>query len=551
MAHHVLQLALAQLNFKVGDLAGNLLKIETAIQSTTNCDLFVFPELALTGYPLQDLVNRPDLYIELEQITARLLELSHQQAFLIGLPVRENGATYNAVLLFSAGQILATYYKQNLPNYGVFDEKRNFTAGAEPTVIDFKGHRLGLLICEDLWSAEVVEQTCAAGANVILAVNASPYEINKYKQRMAILTARCQENKVPLIYVNAIGGQDELVFDGNSVALDQAGKLCVRLPHCEERIGHVVIEAGQIAPGQIAPELSEHAATYEALVLAVRDYVNKNGFPGVILGLSGGIDSALTLAIAIDALGAEKVHTVMMPYTYTAEISIEDAKKQAIDMGCAFDIIPIKPMVTSFMAELTPLFAKTARDTTEENLQARCRGTVLMALSNKYGKLLLTTGNKSELAVGYCTLYGDMCGGFGPIKDIPKTLVYDLSRYRNSLGLAIPERVIVRPPSAELAPDQKDEDSLPPYDILDGIIDGYVEQDMSISMLVAQGYPEEHVIRVIQLIERNEYKRQQGAVGPKVTKRNFNKDRRIPITHGYLQTMLASYKQTRVSDEEN
>lgn len=545
MAHHVLQLALAQLNFKVGDLAGNLLKIETAIQKTTECDLVIFPELALTGYPLQDIVNRTDLFIELEQITARLLEVSHHRAFLLGLPVRDGDATYNAVSLFSAGKILVTYSKQNLPNYGVFDEKRNFTAGSEPVVIDFKGHRLGFLICEDLWSPEIVQATCAAGANVLISVNASPYEINKHEQRMAVLTARCQENNVSLVYVNAIGGQDELVFDGNSIVLDNTGKLCARLPHCEEHIGRVVIEAGQRVTGQIAPERTEHAATYEALVLAVRDYASKNGFPGVILGLSGGIDSALTLAIAIDALGAENVHTVMMPYTYTAEISIEDAKKQAVDMGCAFDIIPIKPMVTSFMGELTPLFANTGRDTTEENIQARCRGIVLMALSNKYGKLLLTTGNKSELAVGYCTLYGDMCGGFGPIKDIPKTLVYDLSRYRNNLGLAIPERVIVRPPSAELAPDQKDEDSLPPYDILDGIIDGYVEQDMSISMLVAQGYPEEHVVRVIQLIERNEYKRQQGAVGPKITKRNFNKDRRIPLTHGYLQTMLNSYEKEK------
>jgi len=542
MAQHDLQLALAQLNFKVGDLAGNLSKIEETILNTPKCDLIIFPELALTGYPLEDLVNRNDLFHELEQLIPKLLELSLQQAFLLGLPVKSGDATYNAVSLFSAGEVLATYYKQNLPNYGVFDEKRNFNAGSQPMVVPFKGHQLGLLICEDLWSADVVRKTREAGADIILAVNASPFEMNKYEQRMKVLTARCTENNVPLVYVNAVGGQDELVFDGNSLVLDKAGKLCARLAHCSEQVSLVTIEKSNAVIGQVAPELSSHAAIYQSLVLAVRDYVQKNGFPGVILGLSGGIDSALTLAIAIDAIGAEKVHTVMMPYTYTAEISIADAKQQAADMGCTLDIVPIKPMVTSFMNELTPLFADTGQDTTEENIQARCRGIVLMALSNKYGKLLLTTGNKSELAVGYCTLYGDMCGGFAPIKDIPKTLVYDLSRYRNTLGVAIPERVIERPPSAELAPDQKDEDSLPPYDILDGIIDGYVEQDMSVSELVAKGYPEDHVIRVLQLIERNEYKRQQGAVGPKVTKRNFSKDRRNPITHGYLNTMLVSYE---------
>lgn len=546
MTDKVLQLALAQLNFKVGDLTANLVKIGEALdevsQSAPECELVIFPELALTGYPLEDLVNRPDFFLELESIEPALLKLSKKLPFLLGRPVHHAGAIYNTVSLYAAGEIVSTYHKQNLPNYGVFDEKRTFTAGVKPTVVEFKGHRLGLLICEDLWSADIVQATAKAGADVLIAVNASPYEMHKFSKRIDILTARCEENKLPLVYVNAIGGQDELVFDGNSMVLDKKGELCVRLPHCEECIEYVVFQGKNVLTKLLPNGQSLYAATYQALVLAVKDYVNKNGFPGVILGLSGGIDSALVLALAIDALGAERVHAVMMPYTYTAEISVEDAKKQAVDMGCAFDSIPIQPMVRSFMGELEPLFANTGRDTTEENIQARCRGIILMALSNKYGKLLLTTGNKSELAVGYCTLYGDMCGGFAPIKDVPKTLVYELSRYRNSLGTAIPERVIERPPSAELAPDQKDEDSLPPYDILDAIIDGYAEQDMSISELVAQGYPEESVCRVIQLIERNEYKRQQGAVGPKITKRNFGKDRRIPITHGYLQTILASYK---------
>ncbi|RUO39034.1 NAD+ synthase [Aliidiomarina taiwanensis] len=541
MADDVLRLALAQLNFKVGDLTGNLEKIREAVATAPECDLVVFPELALTGYPLQDVVDRPDLYTQLESLEPALLELSLQKPFVLGLPVRNAEQSYNAMALYVDGERVTTYLKRNLPNYGVFDEKRNFGAGEKATVVPFKGHNLGLLICEDAWSEEVVKQTAEAGADVLLAINASPFEVGKLNLRKQQVMARCQETQRPFVYVNMVGGQDELVFDGNSMVLNAQGKVCMQLPHCEEAVQVVSIQGRRVLTQEKPTELPELASTYQALVLALHDYVNKNGFPGVLLGLSGGIDSALALAIAVDALGPERVHAVMMPYTYTAQISVEDAKQQATDMGCAFDIVPIESMVNAFMTELTPLFEKTERDTTEENLQARCRGMTLMALSNKSGKLLLTTGNKSELAVGYCTLYGDMCGGFAPIKDVPKTMVYALSRYRNTLGTAIPVRVIERPPSAELAPDQKDEDSLPPYDVLDAIIDGYVEKDMSLAELVAQGYPEESVMQVVRLIELNEYKRQQGAVGPKVTGRNFHKDRRYPITNGYFWNMAKTY----------
>lgn len=541
MADNVLQLALAQLNFKVGDLAGNVEKIREAVTTAPECDLVVFPELALTGYPLQDLVDRADLFLQLETLEPTLLELSLQKPFVLGLPVREAGQAYNAMALYAEGQRVTTYLKRNLPNYGVFDEKRNFAAGQEVAVVPFKGHNLGLLICEDAWSEEIVKQVADAGADILLTINASPFEVAKLTARKQQLVARSQENQLPLVYVNMVGGQDELIFDGNSMVINAKGEMCMQLAHCEEAIRVVSIQGRKVLTQEASTELSMLASTYQALVLALRDYVTKNGFPGVLLGLSGGIDSALALAIAVDALGPEHVHAVMMPYTYTAQISVEDAKQQATDMGCAFDIVPIEPMVNAFMAELTPLFEQTERDTTEENIQARCRGMTLMALSNKSGKLLLTTGNKSELAVGYCTLYGDMCGGFAPIKDVPKTMVYALSRYRNTLGTAIPVRVIERPPSAELAPDQKDEDSLPSYDVLDAIIEGYVEQDMSLTELMAQGYPEESVMQVVRLIELNEYKRQQGAVGPKITGRNFHKDRRYPMTHSYFWNMVKSY----------
>ncbi|MCC5854641.1 MAG: NAD+ synthase [Idiomarina sp.] len=540
MIAHSLTIALAQLNLTVGDIAGNLKRIEQAVADAASADLVVFPELSLTGYAPEDLLYRPDLYAQLDDAIHALERLSKQKALLVGHPVNDGDHRYNALTLFSEGRQQATYYKQKLPNYGVFDEKRYFSAGQGPMVVTVGEHRLGLLICEDIWSPDVARQTREAGADILISVNASPYEEYKHAQRLQVLRARCLETELPLVYVNLVGGQDEVIFDGNSMVLNAAGELVVSLPHCEEAITPVEFRKRDVLTKQLVSQPDRDAAMYQALVLALRDYVNKNQFPGVLLGLSGGIDSALTLALAVDALGAERVHAVMMPYSYTSQMSVEDATEQAKLLGCEFDVVPIEPMVQAFLGQLNPLFGDREKDTTEENLQARCRGVVLMALSNKHGKLLLTTGNKSELAVGYCTLYGDMCGGFAPIKDLPKSMVYALSNYRNTLGSAIPVRVIERPPSAELAPDQKDEDSLPPYDMLDEIIEGYVERDMSISDLVAQGYPRDRVRDVVRLIERNEYKRRQGAVGPKVTRRNFNKDRRMPITQGYLKSMLES-----------
>lgn len=533
-----IKIALAQVNFTVGALNKNFDIVRQSIKDNLSADLIVFPELGIAGYPPEDLLFRPDLYSELEEFENQLLDLSKQVAILIGHPETDGDQYFNALSLYVNGHKQATYRKHNLPNYGVFDEKRYFQPGQETVVVEFKQHRLGLLICEDLWTPEPVRAAKEAGADIIVSINGSPYEEYKYPQRLQVLKARCQEVGLPLVYVNAIGGQDELIFDGNSMVLNKDGEPCVTLPHCKEKVEVVEMKKREVLTRALVQQPDLYEAMYSGLVLALRDYVEKNGFPSVLLGLSGGIDSALTLAIAVDALGPKRVHAVMMPYRYTASISVEDAQEQANTLGCDFNVVPIEPMVSVYQEQLEPLFENKAADTTEENLQARCRGVLLMALSNKHGSLLLTTGNKSELAVGYCTLYGDMCGGFAPIKDLPKSLVYALSKYRNTKNQVIPERVITREPSAELAPDQKDQDSLPPYEVLDEIIDGYVERDLTVADLVASGYQVEDVKRVVKLIERSEYKRKQGAVGPKVTRRNFSKDRRMPITHGFLNTML-------------
>lgn len=416
----------------------------------------------------------------------------------------------------------------------MFDEKRYFSAGHESCVVELKSYRLGLLICEDLWFDGPVDAVAAAGAEVLLSINASPYNREKPYIRKTLLTSHCQRTGLPLVYLNQIGGQDELIFDGCSKAFDAAGNMTHRLAGFAEQTALFNLNELQVEP-MLAPaaSLPDLAQVYEALVLAVRDYVTKNGFQGAVLGLSGGIDSALTLAIAVDALGKDKVQAMMMPFRYTADISIADAKEEAEILGVEFDIVSIEPMFDAFMGQLAPMFAGTERDTTEENLQARCRGVVLMALSNKRRRLVLTTGNKSEMAVGYATLYGDMAGGFDVLKDVPKTLVFKLSEYRNTVSYVIPQRVIDRPPSAELAPDQLDQDSLPPYDILDAILEGYVEQDKSVADLVAAGFDEAVVRKVIRLVDINEYKRRQAAVGPRITARNFGKDRRYPITSGF------------------
>lgn len=535
-----LTVALAQLNMLVGDIEGNAQKIITTTreQADAGADLVVFPELALTGYPPEDLLLRPDLMVRVNAQLDLIAQVSHKTAVLVGHPWPEDGKLYNALSVYAEGRLLIRYYKQKLPNYGVFDELRYFSAGDKNALLELNGVRLGLLICEDLWFDAPVDALHAAGAEVIVSINASPYDQEKPQVRQRLLEGHCRRTGLPLLYLNQIGGQDELVFDGCSKVFNAQGEMTHRLAAFAEQVELVSLHKQQdaltITPmAQPAVAQGLLAQTYQALVLAVRDYVTKNGFQGAVLGLSGGIDSALTLAIAVDALGADKVQAVMMPFRYTADISVADAKEEADLLGIEFDIVSIEPMFDAFMQQLAPMFAGTERDTTEENLQARCRGVMLMALSNKRRRLVLTTGNKSEMAVGYATLYGDMAGGFDVLKDVPKTLVFQLSEYRNTLSYVIPQRVIDRPPSAELAPDQVDQDSLPPYDILDAILHAYVEQDKSVADLVAMGFEEEVVRKVIRLVDINEYKRRQAAVGPRITARNFGKDRRYPITSGF------------------
>ncbi|CNJ41291.1 NAD+ synthase [Yersinia enterocolitica] len=531
-----LSIALAQLNWLVGDIEGNTERMLQTLheQQKAGADLVMFSELALSGYPPEDLLYRDDFYQRCEAQLDRLQAATQQTAVLVGHPWREEGNLYNALSLFADGKLLGRYFKQQLPNYGVFDEKRYFSAGHDTCVVELKGYRLGLLICEDLWFDGPVDAVKAAGAEIVLSINASPYNREKPYIRKTLMAAHCQRTGLPLVYLNQIGGQDELIFDGCSKVFDAAGNMTHRLAAFAEQTTLLQFNECEVVPMRApAAELPPLAQVYEALVLAVRDYVTKNGFNGAVLGLSGGIDSALTLAIAVDALGKDKVQALMMPFRYTADISIADAKEEAEILGIEFDVLSIEPMFDAFMGQLSPMFAGTARDTTEENLQARCRGVVLMALSNKRRSIVLTTGNKSEMAVGYATLYGDMAGGFDVLKDVPKTLVFKLSEYRNTVSYVIPQRVITRPPSAELAPDQKDEDSLPPYDILDAILEGYVEQDKSVADLVAEGFDETIVRKVIRLVDINEYKRRQSAVGPRITARNFGKDRRYPITSGF------------------
>lgn len=535
-----LTVALAQLNMLVGDIEGNAQKIITTTreQAGAGADLVVFPELALTGYPPEDLLLRPDLMVRVNAQLDLIAQVSHKTAVLVGHPWSEDGTLYNALSVYAEGRLLIRYYKQKLPNYGVFDELRYFSAGDKNALLELNGVRLGLLICEDLWFDAPVDALHAAGAEVIVSINASPYDQEKPQVRQRLLEGHCRRTGLPLLYLNQIGGQDELVFDGCSKVFNAQGEMTHRLAAFAEQVERVSLHKQQdaltITPmAQPAVAQGLLAQTYQALVLAVRDYVTKNGFQGAVLGLSGGIDSALTLAIAVDALGADKVQAVMMPFRYTADISVADAKEEADLLGIEFDIVSIEPMFDAFMQQLAPMFAGTERDTTEENLQARCRGVMLMALSNKRRRLVLTTGNKSEMAVGYATLYGDMAGGFDVLKDVPKTLVFQLSEYRNTLSYVIPQRVIDRPPSAELAPDQVDQDSLPPYDILDAILHAYVEQDKSVADLVAMGFEEDVVRKVIRLVDINEYKRRQAAVGPRITARNFGKDRRYPITSGF------------------
>ncbi len=535
-----LRIAIAQLNLVVGDITGNARRVlETAVDARDRlgAQAVVFPELTLSGYPPEDLILRQDF---LTAVGRALHEIAGQLrgiTAIVGFPEQYQGAVYNSAAVLTGGAIGAIYRKQALPNYGVFDEKRYFQPGHSAGVFALEGVPVGLTICEDIWTEGAVEQAAAAGARLILNLNASPYQAGKASDREQIVRERLAVAKIPLVYTNLVGGQDELVFDGGSFVMAGDGRITQRAPAFEEAVLTVDFAdtAAGIEPqsGTVAERLSPVASTYAALVTGIRDYVGKNGFKGAVLGLSGGIDSALTLALAADALGPERVEAVLMPSRYTADMSNEDAVLEAEALGCAYHVVPIEPAFTTFLDMLADSFRGLPPDITEENIQARCRGILLMAFSNKRGKIVLTTGNKSEMSVGYATLYGDMAGGFAPLKDVPKMLVYALSEYRNSLSPVIPRRVIDRPPSAELRPDQKDEDSLPPYPVLDAILERYVEQDQSVAEIIAAGFSAHDVTRVARMVDRNEYKRRQAPPGVKISRRAFGRDRRYPMTQGY------------------
>ncbi len=532
-----MQIALAQLNPLLGDCAGNADRIFAAALEAhqQGASLMLTPELSLTGYPPEDLLLRPSFIGEaatvLNSLAARLKSI-RDLTVIVGHPYQSTTGLHNAASVIEDGKIVATYCKQILPNNEVFDEKRYFVAGDKPCVIKHHGLNIGLLLCEDIWHAQPALQTKAAGAQILLVLNASPYHLQKENVRYEVLRKQSQTNHLPIVYLNMVGGQDELVFDGGSCAVNSSGDLVFSMPQFEEQLGVLTLSNGEPQRGPIASPLPREAQVYSALVLGTRDYVRKNRFPGAIIGLSGGVDSALVLAIAVDALGANNVRAVMMPSPYTADISWIDARELAKNLGVQYDEIPISEPMVAFEGILKNQFTSLPADTTEENIQARVRGTILMALSNKTGRLVLTTGNKSEMAVGYCTLYGDMAGGFAVIKDIAKTLVYQLCHYRNSIAPVIPSRILTRAPSAELRPNQTDQDSLPPYEILDAILARYMEQNQSASEIIAAGFDSAAVQKITRLIQINEYKRRQAPPGVRITARAFGRDWRYPITSG-------------------
>lgn len=535
-----LRIALAQLNIPVGDVDGNTERVlKTAVDARDRlaADLVLFPELTLTGYPPEDLLFHAGVRRQVVAGLGRLCAEVSGITALVGYPEYVDKTIYNACAVLRDGELLLNYRKRELPNYKVFDEKRYFKPGIETGVIEIKGIRVATLICEDLWEPGPALAAKAAGAQLIVAINGSPYSLNYQQRREAVVRERIAEVGLPVVYLNLLGGQDELVFDGNSFVMNARGEVVQRMPPFKEGLYPVDIDLvnGMVEPrpAHIEPLPAEEASVYGALVLGVRDYVEKHGFPGVVLGLSGGIDSALTLAIAVDAIGAERVHAVMMPSPYTSQLSLEEAAAQARQLGVRYDIISIENMFDAVQSALKNVFAGLKPDTTEENIQARCRGILLMAISNKQGKMVLTTGNKSEMSVGYATLYGDMAGGFAPIKDCSKLMVYRLARYRNALSVVIPQKVIDRPPSAELRPDQKDTDSLPPYEVLDVILELFIESDLSVDEIAARGYDRAVVGRILQMVKRNEYKRRQAPPGIRVSNRAFGRDWRYPITSGY------------------
>lgn len=530
-----LRIAAAQINAWVGDIDGNAGKIITAARAARDvygAAMLVTPELSLLGYPPDDLLLRHGLPQAVEAGVRRVLRETVGIDVVLGLPEYTEAGIYNAAWVLRDGAVVARYRKQRLPNYGVFDEKRHFLPGQGSTVFEWQGHRLGLCICEDIWGPNPARHAKEAGAELLINLNASPFDLGKSHERVQVLRARAAESGLPVLYVNLVGGQDDVVFDGASLAVDGDGHLALRGPAFEEALLTVEFRDGRWY-GPVAAESSDEALVYQALVRATRDYVDRNGFPGALIGMSGGIDSALVAAVAADALGPSRVWGVSLPSRYTADMSNEDARLQAEALGIRYSSLPIEQPFAAFTATLAETFAGRALDLTEENLQSRCRGVLLMGLSNKFGHVVLATGNKSEMAVGYATLYGDMCGGYAPIKDVYKTLVYRLAHYRNTLGAVIPERVLTRAPSAELRPEQKDSDSLPPYEVLDPILSAYVEDSRAIGEIVAMGYAEADVRRVAGLVRRAEYKRRQAPPGPKITRCAFGRERRYPITAQY------------------
>lgn len=538
-----MKIVIAQLNFLVGDIYGNADRIirETHHITEKHCaDLIVFPELTLSGYPPEDLLFRPGFYTRCERALSHIINHVTDTAIIIGLPQKINEKCYNKALVIQHKKIIAEYAKQELPNFTVFDEKRYFTPGNQPCVFECQKIKMGLLICEDVWHPNPIQQAKNAGAECIISINASPYDRKQIRAREAVLKKRVEETQLPILYANLIGGQDELVFDGGSMVINAQGDIIQQAPYYEE--DHLLVEIKKqnrvihITPQKLPEMMSHEKHIYETLKLGVRDYIQKNNFPGALVGLSGGVDSALTLAIAADAIGADKVTAVIMPSRFTAQMSIDDAIAEATALGVPYHILNIDTLFTHFLETLSPVFENQAVNATEENIQARIRGMLLMALSNKFGKIVLTTGNKSELSVGYATLYGDMAGGFSVIKDVPKTIVYKLAQYRNEIAPVIPKRVLTRAPTAELAFNQKDQDKLPPYDILDDILERYIEKDEEPTQIVAAGFDKQMVDDVVRMINRNEYKRRQAPIGIRLTQRAFGKDRRYPITSGYLRS---------------
>ena len=543
MTKKKISIGIVQENPIVGDIEGNLQLAINAIDKLSkqsSPDIFLFTEMFITGYPPEDLILRDDLLDASYEAVEKLCEVKPESFIVIGYPKKEGDSIFNCAGVLRNKSVITEYKKQELPNYEVFDEKRYFQSGKGPGIFEVNGLRVGLSVCEDIWHENVIKQLHEKKTDLILNINASPFHLDKIKERKVLISGHAINYSLPIVYANQVGGQDELVFDGTSMAMDGEGQQILQLEKFKEDYKIVNFTSDQ--EGKLSsekreeiPEDRELEEVYKALVLGAKDYIQKNNFPGVLIGSSGGIDSALTAAIAADAIGPEKVRTFMLPFKFTSDMSVEDSEKLAVNLGIKHSVIPIGDIYESFADSLEDEFSGLEPDITEENLQSRCRGVILMALSNKSGELVLTTGNKSETAVGYSTLYGDTAGGFGVLKDVPKTLVYELSRYRNTISHVIPDRIIDRPPSAELAPDQQDSDSLPDYAILDKIIELYVEQDKSKLEIEESGIDKSMVDRVIRLIDLSEYKRRQAPLGVKITSRGFGKDRRYPITNKFLK----------------